>query len=235
MEKFIKFFRPEMKSIDLENKTIEAVVSTKAVDRDGDVIEPEAFTKRLNHYKDHPVLLSSHNSYTSLTKQIGEAKEINIGEVGVTVKFGYYAGLGNDEADWAWTLAQKGIAAFSIGFIGHEYEYIKDETGQQNLGRKFTDIEIIEISQVLIPSNRGALQASRGLAEQSQELCVMAEKSFDSGELTEVKSKQSEKKHYSEIVLDSGNKFQTEKPKDDKEDVKNITDAIKQFFTERLK
>lgn len=186
MSKIIKFFRAEVKDIDSDKLTLTAVISTKKTDRDGDIVEPEAFRKRIKTYKEHPVLLSSHN-YGDLLKQIGKAEDIKIEGDQVIAKFKYFAGEGNAEADWAWKLAQKGIAAYSIGFMGHQFDWIKDkdkDTGAERItGRKFTDIELLEVSQVLVPSNRGALQ-------QQVELCELVSKSFNDEELkTDIEQK----------------------------------------------
>jgi HK97 family phage prohead protease len=180
MEKVLKIIRAEVKDINTENHTLVATISTKKVDRDGDVILPEAFSKRIKNYKEHPVFLSSHN-YNRLTNQIGKAVNISIGDDEVTAKFEYFVGQGNEEADWAWVLAQKNVAAFSIGFMGHEFEWLKEKDADGNeriTGRKFTDIELLEVSQVLVPSNRGALQNGRALAQEELELCDLAIKSF---------------------------------------------------------
>jgi HK97 family phage prohead protease len=175
-KKIIKFYKTEIKSVDSDSMTVEAVVSTKSVDRDGDIVTPQAFEKRIKTYKAHPVLLSSHN-YGDLLKQIGEAVKVKVTDSGLEATFKYYAGMGNAEADWAWVLAQKGIASFSIGFIGHEFDYIRQKDGEAEMitGRKFTDVELLEISQVVVPSNRQALQMS----VDSNELCELALKSFD--------------------------------------------------------
>lgn len=174
-KKIIKFYKTEIKTVDSDSMTVEAVVSTKNVDRDGDIVTPKAFEKRIKTYKQHPVLLSSHN-YGDLLKQIGEAVKVKVTDSGLEATFKYYAGMGNQEADWAWVLAQKGIASFSIGFIGHEFDYIKQKDGESEFitGRKFTDVELLEISQVVVPSNRQALQMSVDQAE----LCELALKSF---------------------------------------------------------
>lgn len=180
MEKVTKFIRAEIKEVNVDNFTLTATISTKKVDRDGDIIQPEAFSKRLKSYKDHPVLLSSHR-YDDLRKQIGKAISVNIGEDEVTAKFEYIVGQGNQEADWAWVLAQKGLASYSIGFLGHEFEWLKDKDAEGNeriTGRKFSDIELLEISQVLVPSNRGALQSGRALAQEELELCELVNKSL---------------------------------------------------------
>jgi HK97 family phage prohead protease len=173
MEQILKFFRGEVKGVDEEKKTLTAIVSTKQEDRDGDIIEPESFREMLKHYKKHPVLLADHNYY-DLRKQIGKANNIEITEKDVQVTFEYFHGMGNEEADWAWELAKRGLASFSIGFIGHDWQPLekKTDSGEKYVsGRRFTKIELMEVSQVLIPSNRGALQASA-------DLCEMAIKSF---------------------------------------------------------
>ncbi len=167
MEKILKFLKAEIKGVNEEAKTLKAVVSTINEDRDGDVVLPSAFKERLSDYLKHPVLLADHNYY-DLRKQIGMAKDIIVGDSEVVAEFEYFAGKGNEEADWAWELAKKGLSAFSIGFIGLDWDPIesKDENGRTWMsGRKFTKIELMEISQVLIPSNRQALQASAELYE----------------------------------------------------------------------
>jgi len=178
MEMIAKFFRGEVKDVNEDKKTLTAVISTKDSDRDGDIVLPSSFKTSLKGYMKHPVLLADHNYY-DLRKQIGKAKKITINDNDVVAEFEYFHGEGNDEADWAWKLAKEGLASFSIGFIGLEAEpmYSKDENGEKYYsGRKFTKIELMEVSQVLIPSNRGALQASADLHE-------MACKSIKEGKL----------------------------------------------------
>lgn len=188
MEKFIKVIRAEVKEINAEKHTLTAVISTKKTDRDGDIVDPLAFKSRLKTYREHPVLLSSHN-YTDLRKQIGKATKVEVSDDEVTANFEYFVGLDNPEADWAWVLAQKGIASYSVGFIGHQFDWLKEKDADGNeriTGRKFNDIELLEVSQVLVPSNRGALQMGLNEAKEQAELCEMAIKSFDSGEIKEI-------------------------------------------------
>jgi len=212
MEKIIKIFETEIKSIDENAHTITALVSSKKEDRYGDIVLPESFKKRLKYYKDHPVLLSSH-TYGDLRKQIGEATKVSITDEGLEASFKYYVGLGNPEADWGWVLAQKGIAGFSIGFMGHAYEDIKNPEGTYTIGRKFTDIELVEISQVLVPANRQSLQ--KGIEQNAEEsrLMEMAIKSFEKGDLKDnapidnksaTEGKIDEKQHYTAGLPERG-------------------------------
>jgi HK97 family phage prohead protease len=186
MDKVFKVYKGIVKSINEQDFTMDVVVSTADVDRDKEKINADAFKKRLKYYKDHPVLLSSHR-YDDLRKQIGEAQNIKVTDQGLEAKFKYYANEGNPEADWAWVLAQKNIAGFSIGFIPFAYE--DKDLAKDGYNREFTDVELVEISQVLVPSNRHAVQQRRdiilNLHEVEKELLEVAIKSFENGELKE--------------------------------------------------
>lgn len=174
--KIAKVFRAEIKAIDEKEFTVTAVVSTDAVDRDGEIVTPEAIGKRVAQYLEHPVLLSSHR-HDDLMKQIGMAVDVKVGEKGVTAKFKYFVGQGNAEADWAFKLAQNGIAAYSIGFMAHKWE---DKSGDDGIWRVYRDVELVEISQVLVPSNREALSARLASTDHvEKELVEMAIKTFD--------------------------------------------------------
>jgi len=157
-------------------------VSNESVDRDGDIVLVAAFKRRLGIYRSHPVLLASHR-HLDLQAQIGEAYDVKAVEDGLRAKFKYYVGEGNDEADWAFKLAAKGKAAYSIGFIPHAYEDLKPSATNKGARRRFTDIELVEISQVCVPSNRDALVACYEEAEEpDRELADIALKMFEAEE-----------------------------------------------------
>jgi len=166
MEKKTKIFIGQIKSVDEEKFTVEAVVSDETIDRYGEVILADAYKKRLNNYKKHGVLLSSHN-YGSLLKQIGMAENVKIEDGKLTCKFKYFVNCGNAEADFAYLLASKyKMAAYSVGFLPYaveECDWEKDgeaiKAGKKPY-RKFTDVELLEVSQVLVPANPKALQKS---------------------------------------------------------------------------
>jgi HK97 family phage prohead protease len=175
-KKFVKVYRAQIKSVDTANHIVTAMVSSRSVDRDGEIVTPDAIAKRINVYKAHPVLLSSHR-YDDLMKQIGMAEDITFSPEGVTAKFKYFVGQGNPEADWAFKLAQNGIAAYSIGFMAFSWE---DKSLDNQIYREFTDVELVEISQVLVPSNRDALAARRSSeCDVEKELVELAIKSFE--------------------------------------------------------
>jgi hypothetical protein len=124
--------------------------------------------------------LSSHK-YDKLSQIIGKAESIKATEEGLRVKFKYFTNAGNEEADWGFFLVQNGIAAFSIGFMGYGYkDNSREEAEKQGFWREWTEIELLEISQVTIPSNRDAVlgrsQEGEGI---EKELCELAIKSID--------------------------------------------------------
>lgn len=180
MTKLFKTYFAEIKGIDDKNMTVDVVVSTKTKDRDGDIIEPEAFKKSLKIYKTNPVLLSSH-SHHDLTKVIGKAESIKVTDKGLEAKFKYFADQGNAEADWAFKLAQNGIAAFSVGFIGKQWDDLENKDKEGRLvygGRRFTEVELLEVSQVTIPSNPDAT-IRNSFDEVESEVYELACKAFD--------------------------------------------------------
>ena len=70
-KKVYKSYRAETKAIEDKEGYIKTVVSTEAIDRDGEVILSKAWGNTLGEFMKHPVLLSSHD-YNDLTKQLGE-------------------------------------------------------------------------------------------------------------------------------------------------------------------
>ena len=156
-----KFVRPTaLRLLDEEAGIISAVVSTEDVDRDGDIIRQEGWD--LTHFSAHPILLSSHN-YRGLTNQIGEWTRMTVEDNQLVGRAQYYIGEGNEEADWGFKLATKGRAAFSVGFVP-DMSMAKQIEANGNLSYEYKGQELLEVSQVTVPSNRQALQALKGMS-----------------------------------------------------------------------
>ena len=180
----LKTYRAETKAAEDEEAVIEAIVSTTDRDREGEVILPDAFKKGIKTFMKHPILLSSHD-YRDLRKQIGKVLKLKAAEDRIEAKLEYFVGEGNEEADWAYNLASKGLAAYSLGFIPKVWE---DGDGEKAARRTFTECELLEISQVLVPSNRAALVSLRSkgvsplvvdMAEKAMELVTKPEETED--------------------------------------------------------
>lgn len=157
-----RVFRGRVREVNTEKFTVEAVVSDESVDSYNEIILADAWTKGLKRYKSHPVLLSSHR-YGDLTSQIGTGKKIGVDNNELVTLFQYFVGEGNAQADWGFKLAEKGLAAFSVGFIP---KAMMDDAELEEFckGRKvkprrvYKEVELLEISQVVIPANANALQ-----------------------------------------------------------------------------
>ncbi len=202
LKKIFKAYTAATKEINEKDKTVEVVVSTGAVDRDKEIVDPEAMRKGLKEYKKRPILLVNH-SWNSVRAQIGEAVNIKVDQDGNTVaKFKYYTQEGNPEADWAYVLASKGIAAYSIGFLVKSTEDLDPQkTGAL---RKITDLELVEISQVTVPSNREAIQARRdaeNVDSLEKELCELALKGLDDAHYARYGETEAKEEEISDLYL----------------------------------
>tara|TARA_R110002020_G_scaffold138674_7_gene309155 strand:+ start:474 stop:1391 length:918 start_codon:yes stop_codon:yes gene_type:complete len=159
-KKIYKSYRAETKAVEGEEGLIKAIVSTEAVDRDGEVILSKAWGSTINDFMEHPVLISSHD-YNDLTKQLGEWVSLKVTPNGLEGIAKYYINKGNLEADWGYELAKRGQSAYSVGFMSKDY--VDGGTTQNGYEpkRTYTDVELLEISQVSVPSNREALVTMR--------------------------------------------------------------------------
>ncbi|MBU2346649.1 MAG: HK97 family phage prohead protease, partial [Gammaproteobacteria bacterium] len=170
MDTIFKTFRAEIKSANEETGEIDMLIpmSTASIDRDGESIDPMGWKKSLPAFRKRPILLSSHN-YGDLRKQIGEFTRIKATPEGLFAKPKYYVNEGNEEADWAFKLASRGVAAYSVGFMPVKWE---DGDGEKEPRRTYTEQELLEISHVTVPSNRDAIQ---GLRSKSADDPIMTE------------------------------------------------------------
>lgn len=156
-ESLLKMFKAEIKSVDTENKRVRATISTSSPDRDGDRVFPTGAD--LGPFLKHPVLLSSHG-YGTLQNNIGKAITLTSNDSELEAEFEYFVGEGNPEADWGFKLAEKGMAAYSIGFMVKVAEY-----NPETFGFNILSWEMVEVSQVTVPANREALQKMKELGK----------------------------------------------------------------------
>jgi len=110
LDKIYKTFRVEVKEVDEKEGLIDMLIpmSTDSVDRDGKSIDPMGWKKSLPAFKKRPVLLSSMITMTSVSKSVNLHK-LKITDEGLFAKPKYYINEGNEEADWAFKLASKGM------------------------------------------------------------------------------------------------------------------------------
>ncbi len=130
-----------------DDETI-AIISTSAVDRDGDIIDPLGVDT--THFENNPVILWAHDHKQPA---IGRATWIKSTKDDIRAKI-----------RWAKTAAAQEIkglyddgilSAFSIGFIPQEWE----DREESEHGKRFTRSEMLEFSGCNVPSNPEALMA----------------------------------------------------------------------------
>ncbi len=133
------------------------------LDRDGETIRPEAWLARLQTYLSNPVVSAFHD--TSSRLPVGKAVRVWVNPIGypdpglmAEVEF-----ASHQEADDVYQCYKGGfLNAVSIMAMPYAWEDKgKDFPGQT--GRSYTDVELMDISCVVIPSNPEALAVSRAL------------------------------------------------------------------------
>tara|TARA_Y100000310_G_scaffold329521_1_gene399551 strand:- start:738 stop:1457 length:720 start_codon:yes stop_codon:yes gene_type:complete len=133
---------------------ISAVLSTEAVDRDGDIIRVSGWD--LTNFNKHPVLADGHR-YDSMS-QIGKWLDVKVVGKQLRGTAEYFIDKGNPAADWAYQVAEMGQAAYSVGFIPDmEKAEILDDSGWWAT-YEFKGQELLECSHVVVPSNPEAVQ-----------------------------------------------------------------------------
>lgn len=158
-----KYFFATVKQINEQDKTLDAVASTTDIDRDNEMILPAAFTASLDSFKANPVILAAHQHRlsTGSSPVIGSVIPENIiitdNEVSFKMRF---ADTPLGEEYWK-LYRDKHMRAFSIGFIPLEASYQKIKNKDKPVF-VHTEIELLEISAVPVPSNRRALARAKG-------------------------------------------------------------------------
>lgn len=173
-----------IKVVDERRYVVHAVISTGSVDRDGEIILPEAFRKRLDVYRANPLLCWGHPlgggelGFGEVQRPdliIGKALDIQV------VGYGENARL---EAEWQYAVDENPVARMCYELIVGEYLRAYSVGGQSH-ARVFdgmpdevldalpryassalrsgdcwlvhTEFELVEVSNVFAGSNRDAL------------------------------------------------------------------------------
>jgi HK97 family phage prohead protease len=123
---------------------IKGSASTNAVDRAGDIIERDAWTKGgLENFKTYPIILFNHN----YDKPIGRATNLKVTENGLEIS----AKISKAAGDVTQLIKDGVLGAFSVGFKVKDADYMTETDGY-----KIKDAELFEVSVVSLPCNQGA-------------------------------------------------------------------------------
>jgi HK97 family phage prohead protease len=180
-----------VKSIDQANPNlVHVTVSTDEIDRYDEIVLPESFRESLPSFKQNPVVLPAHQHRLENGEPpvIGNVLPDTILISGRTVDMDIL--FDDDELGqkYARKYQKKVMRAFSIGFRGLEGKYEERESKKV---WTWTKIELLEVSPVAVPANRGALARANGyfdsdkdaiaeaVAEQFTKLQSFIEQKFD--------------------------------------------------------
>lgn len=153
------------KDVDPKNPNIIwATVSTDEIDRYDEVVQPDAFKEALGPFIDNPVVLPAHMHRLSdgsppvIGNVLTETIVFTKSEVNLAIEFD------DDELGqkYARKYRKKFMRAFSIGFQGIEGKY--EESNGKRIWT-WSKIELLEVSAVAVPANRGALLVAAGYYE----------------------------------------------------------------------
>ena len=136
------------------------VISTAAVDRDGDTVDPKGWD--LGSYTKNPVVLWAHD-YSQ--PPVGKAVNIQATKDGLRADVEFLPQGMNPFADMIHDMCKGGfLNATSVGFRGMESDPSNDRKG----GYDFKKQELLEFSIVPVPSNPEALAVRGAKSDQVQ-------------------------------------------------------------------
>ena len=139
----------EMQERNASDRTIVGVITTDAVDRYREIVDPKG--AELENYMKNPVVLLNHNSWSG--KPVGRNMWIKANGNGLIAKTQFAS---TPDGRDVFTLYDEGfMKAWSIGFMPKKWE----DADQNEYGyrRKYTAWELLEYSAVTIPANPEAV------------------------------------------------------------------------------
>jgi HK97 family phage prohead protease len=157
MEQIRKAFSVVSKAVDVEAGIFEAMISTEAVDRQGDIVR--ATGAQLGNYLKNPVVLWAHD-YSQPPVARALSVEIVPGE-GIKATFQFPEWGSNPQADVVRRLWQAGfLNATSIGFIPLKSRPVDGEKDEDFwwTPQEYLSWELLEFSIVPVPANQEALR-----------------------------------------------------------------------------
>jgi len=158
----------KVKQVSESNQNVvQATVSTDEIDRYNEIVQPAAFKEALPAFLANPIVLPAHQHRLEngeppvIGMVLIETIRINEHSIDMSIQFDDDV-LGQKYAD---KYRKKFMRAFSIGFRGLEGQY-------QDLDKTrvwtWNKIELLEVSAVAVPANRGALARALGFYESEE-------------------------------------------------------------------
>ncbi|MEM6551776.1 MAG: HK97 family phage prohead protease [Planctomycetota bacterium] len=151
------------KGINTDARTIDFTCSTGTIDRYGEIVEPEAFRRSLPQFMQNPAFPFGH-SYDASSGHlptVGYWKNVRITDNSL-VGTAYFKPRGLGEECWQ-DYNDGTLRSVSVAFLTRAWEMREMRVdGVTQRVRVFTDVDLIEISAVLIPANPEARLRAAG-------------------------------------------------------------------------
>jgi len=151
-----------VKSIDQDKRQIRVLASSSALDRHGERILPEAFAGSIATFMQNPICLTAHAHQLDSGEPpvIGRVVKLWIDRQGL---WGIIEFAETELAEQYWQLYSRGfMKAVSVGFIAKKGEWSSEEGVRLYV---HTEVELLEISCVPVPSNPESLVKNTGGAK----------------------------------------------------------------------
>ena len=182
-----------------DSRQIRYVASTEHADRMGDIIRvyggkgaDNGSGWQLKTIKQNPVALWSHESWMPPIGKLLDVKRVKShphadGTTGpaLLATIDYFDAELSEVADTAWKMANRGVLrAVSVGFLplkdssGNMTPEDAEEMGLGRWGVEFTEQDLLELSQAVVPANPFALQTSIKAMVESGEISERDAKAF---------------------------------------------------------
>ncbi len=153
-KRFVDALKAVPNTLDPDKRTLSATISSNSVDRDGEIIEPSAFTERIATFLKNPLLLWMHNAFEP---PIGKVTSLEFTKNSIEADLKFRAPGKSERADEVFGLFEDGtLNSFSIGFRVFEMVEGKTDEGEFKPPR-ITQAELLEVSAVTIPANTDAV------------------------------------------------------------------------------
>lgn len=170
-----KAFSVQAKAVDGEDRTIDFVISTAAIDRSKDSIAVDGWD--YNAYLKSPVVLWCHDSSQP---PVGKALSVSKGSDALLSRAQFMHRDLSPFADSIFRMYQEGfLSAVSVGFVPKSYSFSPDKG--REFGIDFKTQELLEYSCCPVPANPEALIAARAKGIDTGPIREWASKLLDEG------------------------------------------------------
>lgn len=151
------FIADRAKAIDEAQRTIDFVCSTPDVDRYGEIVLPSAFAKSLATFAQNPAFPFGHSyeAHNETTPTVGHWKSMAVMDNALVGK-AYFKPRGLGEQCWQ-DYREGNLTSVSVAWLTRAWEMRELEIdGTTRRVRVFTEVDLLEVSAVLIPAQPNA-------------------------------------------------------------------------------